>query len=60
MVGGGEGTDSLEGELCDLQQISAVPTTLLQALVPSYGLTTDGECGLTDKAWNLAQGEIYA
>lgn len=36
------------------------PVLLLQTLVPHYGLTSNGKCGLTDKAWNLAQGEIYA
>jgi len=36
------------------------PEPLLQILVLRYGLTSDGKCGLIDKAWNLAQGKIYA
>lgn len=36
------------------------PVPLLQTLVSCYGLTSYGKCGLTDKAWNLALGEIYA
>lgn len=52
-----QGTGTLQGEGCAPQQVSA---PLLQALVPSYGLITDGKRGLTDRAWDSAQGEIYA
>lgn len=50
----------LEGESQYPTRSLLCPVPLLQALVPHYGLTSDGKCGLTDRAWNLTQGEIYA